>query len=453
MVSRETLIAWWRSLETAPPPLEPRERIAVWIAAIAVAATRVFAIARTLWDWDEAQFALALRDFDVVAHHPHPPGFPLFIGAAKLLTSAGVEPFRALQTIAVVSSLFVFPVAMLLARELRAPFSVSFASALLLAFSPNVWFFGGTALSDVPSLVLAMLACALLLRGVRSSGALIAGAIVLAIAVGFRPQNLLIGFAPALIACRRWKAALAGAIVAIAIIVASYAAAAHFSGGWSAYRDAVARHQQYIRATDSFLSPVRPPLWKVADDFFFRPYRVPALNVAITVLIAIALVRLRVHALAALAIFGPFLVFAWLYLDFHSTSRFSIAYMPLFAILAADGLEAFRRFRPFLLAAIVVYAFLWMREPLRVVRTSDSPPVAAAKWIRASHRGPVTVDPRVAPFAELLLEGYELRPLANPAGVVLREGRGERTFTRERARLSRALTRPRYFEVTVEPSP
>lgn len=440
------ILPWWRSLEEAPARLDRRERLALWVAALVVAATRLFAVARSLWDWDEAQFALALRDFDVVAHHPHPPGFPLFIGAAKLLVLAGVDSFRALQSISVVSSLLAFPVAFFLARELRASFFVSFASALLLAFSPNVWFFGGTGLSDVPSLVLAMLACALLLRGVRSRGALIAGAIVLAIAAGFRPQNLLIGFVPALIACRRWKAALAGAAAAMVILVASYGAAAHLSGGWTAYANAIARHQQYIRATDSFLSPIRPPLWKVADDFLFRPYRVPALNLAFAALIALAVLRLRAHALAALAIFGPFLLFAWLYLDFHSSSRFSIAYMPLFAILAADGADVLRRFRAFVVAAIVAYAFLWMLEPLRIVRTTDSPPVAAAKWIREHHRGPLAVDPRLSPFADLLLEGHQRAP----NGLVFREGRGRRTFERERARLSRALTRPRYFEIAVE---
>jgi len=427
--------------------MAPREKVTFWIAAIVVATTRFLAIAKTLWDWDEALFTLALRHYDVVAHHPHPPGFPLFIGAAKLLTLTGIDPFRALQTIAVVASLFVFPAAFFLARELRAPFFVAFASALLLAFSPNVWFFGGTALSDVPSMVLSLVACALLLRGVRSPVALVAGAIVLAIAVGIRPQNLLIGFVPALMACRRWRAALIGAAIAIVIVVASYATAARLSGGWASYRGALARHEQYIRTTDSFLSPIRPPLWKVADDFFFWPYRVPPLNIAIAVLIAIALVRFRAHSRLAIAIFGPFLIFAWLYLDYHSTSRFSIAYMPLFALLAADGLEALRRFRAIALAAMVVFTFVWMLEPLRVVRTTDSPPVAAATWIREHTHAAVRVDPRMAPFADLLLEGYEFRP---DAAVSYREGRGARTFTRERARLSRALTRPRYFEVAVD---
>ncbi|MDG6146438.1 hypothetical protein NF717_12415, partial [Lactococcus formosensis] len=73
-------------------------------------------------------------------------------------------------------------------------------SALLLAFSPNVWFFGETAFSDVPSMVLVVFACALLLRGCRSDTAFFAGAIVLAGSAGMRPQNLAIGFAPVVIA-------------------------------------------------------------------------------------------------------------------------------------------------------------------------------------------------------------------------------------------------------------
>lgn len=453
MVSREALRTWWRSLAEAPAALSARERMLVWIAAALVALTRWLAVARTLWDWDEALFALALRDFDVTLHHPHPPGFPLFIGIARILTLAGVGEFRALQSATVFASLLVFPAMFFLARELRAPFFVAFGSALLLAFSPNVWFFGGTALSDVPSMVLAIVACALLLRGVRSNTSLILGAIVLAIAVGFRPQNLLIGCVPALIACRRGKTALVGAVIGVAIIAVSYGAAAQLSGGWSVYREVLTRHGQYIRVTDSFLSPIRPPLWKVADDFLLRPYRMPLLNVSIAVLIVFALIRRRAASLVALAVFGPFVLFAWLSLDYHSTSRFSIAYMPLFAILAADGLEVLTRFRAIALAALITVTIAWMLAPLRVVRETISPPVAAVEWIRGHHRGPVTLDARMEPFAALLLDGYELRPPTHPAGVVLREGPGTLTFSRERDRLSRALTRPRYFEVSVDRVP
>src|SRR5688500_3340522 len=95
--------------------LTSRERLTALLLALFVALTRWFALSKTLWDWDEALFALALRDYDVSAFHPHPPGFPLFIGLAKLIPA---DAFHALQSIAFVSSLFVFPAMFFLARAL-----------------------------------------------------------------------------------------------------------------------------------------------------------------------------------------------------------------------------------------------------------------------------------------------------------------------------------------------
>jgi hypothetical protein len=437
-------------------PLTRNERIAVWILAILTAVSRWPAVSRTLWDWDEALFALALRDYDVTAHHPHPPGFPLFIALAKAIHAlTPLDEFHALQCIAVGASLFVFPAMFFLARHLRMSPFASMAAALLLAFFPNVWFFGGTALSDVPSLVLVLVASALLLRG-----NVIAGAIVLGIAAGFRPQNLLIGFVPMLIALRhqRRRALVGGAIVA-AIVALSYGAAAWNSGGWDAYRGAITKHEQYIRAIDSFLSPVRPGLIQVADDFFVRPYRAPVINVVITLLAAIGLLRLRRSALLPLLIFGPFLLFAWLYLDFHSASRFSIGYMPLFALLAANGIPL--RGRAVTLSALMALLIVWTWPALRVAHTTMSPPVAAIEHIRAnvdrtSHV--LYVDDRLAAHADLLLPEYErvvVRVVSgtDPRAVLLREGasaaRGAHNFTRERSGPLAGIARKRYFEVSL----
>ncbi|HEX8407741.1 MAG TPA: hypothetical protein VF883_02675 [Thermoanaerobaculia bacterium] len=445
-------------------PLTGRERMAAFALAAFVAVTRWFALSKTLWDWDEALFALALRDYDVSAYHPHPPGFPLFIGIAKLIPT---DSFHALQTIAFVASLFVFPAMFFLARALRATPPVAMGAGLLLAFFPNVWFYGGTALSDVPSMVLVVTACALLLRG-----QLVLGAIVLGIAAGFRPQNLLIGavpliqgavsrargggdggdFAPAR---RALLTALFGpALIITTIVIATYATAASLSGGWDAYRDVLARHESYIRNTDSFLSPKHPGLVQVADDFFFRPYRAPAINTIVTILAAIALIRRR-HLLI-LAIFGPFCVFAWLFLDFHSASRFSIGYMPLFAMLAAAGIP--RRGYAAVTAAIIALMLIWTWPALRVVHTTPSPPVAAIESLR-TFPGTIYVDDRLGAHAELLIPDRTRRtvritpPFVDaPNSALLREGTGTtpdaRNYTRDRARLA-AIARPRYFEASV----
>lgn len=446
------------SLADAPEPLTPNERVAAWALAFIVAVSRWPALSLSLWDWDEALFALALRDYDVVAHHPHPPGFPLFIALAKALTELmPLDAFHALQSIAFGASLFLFPAMFFLAREMRVPAFTAFGAALLLAFFPNVWFYGGTAFSDVPSLVLAIVAAALLLRGCRSDGALLAGAVVLGIAAGFRPQNLLIGFAPLLLAFfHRRRTAMAGVAIVAIIVVASYGAAAAFSGGWDVYRAALVRHERYIREVDSFLGSTRPGLIQVADDFFLRPYRAPVLNVVITLLAMLGLLRLRRRAWLALLIFGPFLLFAWLYLDFNSASRFSIGYMPLYALMAAYGIPA--RARAVTLTATLALLVVWTWPALRIVHTTLSPPVAAMRSIR---EGNIYVDETLAPHASLLMPDSVLRAvrvkpplIADPNAVLVREGAslaaGSRNYLRRRERLE-GIARKRYFEVAVIP--
>lgn len=445
------------TLRTSPVAWTSGERLAFWALAVLVAATRALAVSKSLWDWDEALFALAVRDYDVTAHHPHPPGFPLFILAAKSMAATfGTGEFRSLQALTVLSSMLVFPAMVFLAQEMRLGARTAIAAGLVLSFLPNVWFYGGTAFSDIPSLVLAMAACALLLRGCRHDPSLFAGALLLGIAAGFRPQNLLIAFVPALLALwhRRQVAAAALALTG-ALVVASYGGAAQASGGWTAYRDTVSRHEQYIRETDSFLAPRHPGLLQVADDFFLRPFRAPVINVAIILLAAVAVLRRR--GLFAVAIFGPFLLFAWLFLDFHSASRFSIGYMPLFATLAAAGLPARRSSAA--LAALVLLMIVWSWPALHIVRTTDSPPVAAIHALRSLHQGPVLVDERLAAHADLLLADYDRRVVhvappfvADPDALLLREGTstagGALTFTRARERLA-GVARQRYFETSL----
>jgi hypothetical protein len=169
---------------------------------------------------------------------------------------------------------------------------------------------------------------------------------------------------------------------------------------------------------------------------------------------------MRRQAALPLLIFGPFLLFAWLYLDFHSASRFSIGYMPLYALLAACGVP--KRGRVVVLAAVIALAIVWMAPVLWIVHTTASPPVAAIAHLRASvdcATHVIYVDEPLAAHAALLLPEYERRivrvvpPLVDDRrAVLLREGaslsHGARSFTRERDRLA-GVVRNRYFEESV----
>src|SRR5438067_3572477 len=199
---------------------DSRERFTLWLASALVALTRIPALSRSLWDWDEALFCLAMQDYDVPAYRPHPPGFPLFIAAARAArTLLSLSDFHALQAIAFLSSCALFPLAVLLARSLRFPMRTAMLAALLFVFLPNVWFYGGTGLSDLPAMALTLAAAALLLRG---SG--LGGAVVLGVAIGVRPQAALFGCAPFLVFAwnerRRWKRVAAAASIVLLISLA-----------------------------------------------------------------------------------------------------------------------------------------------------------------------------------------------------------------------------------------
>jgi len=472
---RRSSVSWWRELAVAPPTLGPPQRLTVLILTIVTALSRWLALARTPWDWDEMLFQLALRRYDVAAHHPHPPGFPLFIAMAKCFRIFGFSDFHKLQAVSVTGAVLVFPAMFFLCRELRVSFRTSVIASLLLAFFPNVWFFGGSAFSDVPSLVLALFAVAALLGGCHSARLFYLGALILGIAAGFRPQSLIIAFVPMLVAIsHQWRQRAFARIVAAlaitaAIVIASYGAAAQLTGP-DRYVYAVKWHQAYITKVDSFRAPGRTPLYRLIDDFFVRPYEQPFINGIITLLVIGGLVRLRPPAAMALAAFGPFCIFAWLILDHFSSSRFSIGYAPLFALLAAEGLSAMTRRWPrveeALAVAILGLMTVWARPALNRVRREISPTVQAADWIR-NHVDPknaiIYVDQGMHPVGEYFLPEYRLHYDLGESSLAaktmlpayyLREGASTASdahnFFWPHDRLWK-IARRRYFETTVLP--
>ena len=460
--------AAYRLIQFAPLK---RERISLIIATILVTISRLWGLARSPWDWDELLFLHGMRGFDVPAHHPHPPGFPLFIFFGKALTLIGVEPFHALQALNLLAGIALVPVMCYFGRAIGLPFVTALSGATILGFLPNVWLFGEGGFSDVPSAVLGVLAAALLFDSKRDPRLYWIGAIVLGIAAGFRPQNLLIGLVPALYASfhqRVWRVIVA-ALIGMAIIAIAYGGAAMASGGWEAYRYAVTEHEKYIRTTDSFRSPSRPPLWRLADDFFGRPFYAMKINIAMALLSAIAflvaLFRRNRSVWLAILTFGPFAISAWLLLDHFSASRFSIAYMPLSALLTAEGIRIVtRRLEPLAAAAFAGALIVWCAPLIRTPATSVSPPMQALQWIRKNvNRSTATIHVHgsMQPYTDYYLTDYrcvlaEMPPIGSkvPDSWYVSEGISSlgagHTFAWEHGRLWN-VARQRYFETSVAP--
>lgn len=403
-------------------PLTPRQRLAFGVIMLVCAATRFLAMARSLWDWDEALFCLGMRSYDVTTHHPHPPGFPVYIALGRIVRTVIPSDFRALQAVNLVAGMLVFPAVFFLARELRLPFVTSAVAGALCAFFPNVWFFGGGAFSDIPSLVLVVFAVAFLFRGCRDANAYLIGAALLALAAGIRPQNFLIGFAPGLIATwyrarAGWRDVVFAALIGAITVGVAFGGAIAATGGYKPYFDAAKEHGEYIARVDSFRSPARPPLWRLFDRFFIKQYESLALSFITSILVAISIAgaiasRDRPIGLLALS-FGPFALLAWMMLDRYSVNRFSIGYCPLFAILAADGIRRLTRPWPraeaLAGASLIASFFVWTLPALATVRDTVAPSVLAVQAVTQHldpRAGQLFVARDMDPFFQYLLPDY-----------------------------------------------
>ena len=460
---------------TPPEPLTQRQRTIVWIVALVCAATRLLAVARSLWDWDEALFTMAMRDYDVRMHHPHPPGFPVFIALAKVVRLVVPNDFRALQTVNVIAAMLVFLAVFLFARELRLRFATCVSAGALFAFFPNVWFFGGGAFSDIPSIVLVLFAVTLLLKGVRDRKAYWLGTLLLALAIGIRPQNFLVGLIPGLIATRRrrWWEVLVALLIGLVIVGAALGGAIYATGSLHEYQRMVREHGQYIAQVDSFRSPDRPPLWRISDRFFVKQYQSPVLSIIASIFVAVSLVgatRERNRSLLVNALtFLPFAIFAWMLLDRFSISRFSIGYQPMFAIFLADGLARVGKKREWMLSAALILAFFVYTLPgLTPVRNEIAPSIlaaqAAAKRVK-TERAQLFVSRTMTVFLDLCAPGLPYTAVLDDRAMPFTESKNawllaeiETTpeeglvFKRERGHLWN-ISRRHYFEIKLEPVP
>jgi hypothetical protein len=102
--------------------------------------------ARMLYNWDAVQFALALREFDVAKHQPHPPGYLLYVLLGRLLNAWSGDPTFAYVGLAMLFSAATTFAVYWLGRRLYDRVTAVAASALL-AVSPLFWFYGSVGLT------------------------------------------------------------------------------------------------------------------------------------------------------------------------------------------------------------------------------------------------------------------------------------------------------------------
>jgi hypothetical protein len=144
----------------------------------------------SLEDLDSINFALGIRHYDVSQHQPHPPGYPLYIGAAKLLHAAGLSEVHALSLLGVIAGAFGVLALMKLFAALdrdHPPGPFTWMAVLVVAVCPLFWFTAARPLSDMTGLAASLGVQALLVTS-TGVGSLTIAAFLAAFGAGVRSQ-------------------------------------------------------------------------------------------------------------------------------------------------------------------------------------------------------------------------------------------------------------------------
>ncbi len=228
--------------------------IALVLAGATVALRLPFA-SRTLFAWDSANFALALNQYNVAFHQPHPPGYPLYVGLASLVNYWVGDANASFVYISIIASGLAVAALFLLVSRMYDRW-IGFTAALLLAFSVGFWGYGEVAYPYAAlglfTIVMAWL-CYLMWQGHRSVAVL--SGLILGIAGGIR-QDVLIFMGP-LWLVSVWGTGFLRLVLSTAVLGLTIASwlypAVQLSGGWDVFQQASAAQGYLVLPTSSVL--------------------------------------------------------------------------------------------------------------------------------------------------------------------------------------------------------
>jgi hypothetical protein len=216
----------------------------LWASALAALTilSRLPYRARMLYNWDAVQFALALREYDVVKHQPHPPGYILYVALGGLVNAWVDNPTAAYVGLAVAFSGLTTFVVYFLARTAYDR-ATALVAATLLAVSPLFWFYGSVGLTYAGEALCASTVAYFAFRALRGSETdawLAAG--YLGLAGGVR-QSILLLLLPlwlgaTIFGVRRLRTVVVGLGIIGVAVVAWFVPMVWLTGGLDRYLEA-----------------------------------------------------------------------------------------------------------------------------------------------------------------------------------------------------------------------
>ena len=439
------------------------------------------------FEWDEVQFQRALDDYNVAGHSPHPPGYPVYVGAAKAVRFVVGDPLLALQLVGVAAALGALLLLWWFAVRVGASAAAGAAAGVVLACVPTFAFHANVGLSDVAGATMGLAAVAGFAAAAANVGRLPWAALVAAVALGVRPALLPLMAPLAALAlwrvarARRWRTLAAAAVVGLVVTDLIWLPAMYASGPdfWPACKTQAA----YAAAIGITQRLPGAPLAMVLHNWLVRPFGSGATAFAWWALVLAGGAlwwragSRRLVAVAASSA-GCYLLVALFTLEAPVAVRYVMPAVPFLALLAAGTVTSPGRVGRWLaVTAVAVWcaAALYWAAPVYALRRQPAPAWAALTWIKGQFdpaRTTVVYDGFFEPHAHYLLggDGFTLLkaaptavygPWLRPGGTVLyvspKPVAGGEVLFNERwqsARL-RQMTRNRYDEgaVTRAPAP
>ncbi len=310
----------------------------------------------TLEDLDSINFALGVRHYDISQHQPHPPGYPLFIGGAKLLHAAGLSEVHALSLLGVLAGGFALLACMRLFAAMAdeqgdSPFI--WLAVLVVAASPVFWFTAARPLSDMTGLAASLGVQAMLITTGGLAGLTLA-AFLAAFAAGIRSQVVWLTLPLLVLAVLRLRAdvRLQGAVRAVAAYaaggVAWFVPLVFISGGPAAYLQLFYSQGAedltgvgMLATTPTVRQAILAVQYHLIGPWGEWPLAAAVLVLAAGGVIVLAL-RARRTLVTLLVAFGPYLVFDLLFQE-TITTRYALPLVVPMAFLAVRGAAALPR--------------------------------------------------------------------------------------------------------------
>lgn len=169
-----------------------RRNIGLSILVVAALALYLSFLSRTFDEGDAFNFALGLIRYDIAAHQPHPPGYPVFMFIASIPYLFTNNPLFSLSLVSAVSGAITLIPNYVVAKRLFNQ-ETAFFSSLALVVVPGFWLISEQALSDILAIFFLMLAFSQLLLGSMTNSRvyLYTSWATLGLAMGVRPFNFI----------------------------------------------------------------------------------------------------------------------------------------------------------------------------------------------------------------------------------------------------------------------